>query len=74
MVCQWKSCYYALSERQTSTMSSVCLSLTTNENTRSAGEVLQWVKDKQQGAVKAVMADGGGAQCLSNTINAVFGE
>ena len=52
--------------------SPICLSLTTNENTRSAGQVLQWVKDHHEGAVKAVMADG--ALCLSSAINAVFGE
>ena len=42
--------------------SPICLSLTTNENTRSAGQVLQWVKVHHEGAVKAVMADG--ALCL----------
>ena len=52
--------------------SSICLSLTTNENTRSAAEVLNWVKNHHQGTVTSVMADG--AMCLSNAINAVFGK
>ena len=50
----------------------IALSLTTNENTRSAAEVLQWVKDRHEGKVQAVMADG--ALCLSSAISAVFGD
>ena len=52
--------------------SPICLSLTTNENTRSAADVLKWVKDHHQGTITSVMADG--AMCLSNAINAVFGS
>ena len=50
----------------------ICLSLTTNENTRSATQCLKWVKERHQGAVTAVMADG--AMCLSNAIEVVFGK
>ena len=34
----------------------ICLSLTTNENTRSATQCLKWVKERHQGALTAVMA------------------
>ena len=50
----------------------ICLSLTTNENTRSAAQCLKWVKEGHHGSVTAVMADG--AYCLSNAIEAVFGK
>ena len=50
----------------------ISISLTTNENTRSAAQCLKWVKERHQGAVTAVMADG--AMCLSNAIEVVFGK
>ena len=32
--------------------------LTTNENTKSTGQVLKWIKENDEGMVRSVMADG----------------
>ena len=50
--------------------SPIALSITSNENTRSAGQVLKWVKDHHDGKVMAVMADG--ALSLSSAISLTY--
>ena len=46
--------------------------LTTNENTKSCGQVLKWIKDNDTGVVRAVMADGSNA--ITKAIRKVFGD
>ena len=50
----------------------IAISITTGENTRSAVDILKWVRMNNQGQVQGVLADG--ARCLTLAIQKVFGE
>ena len=50
----------------------IAISITSAENTRSAVDILKWVRENSHGRTKSVLADG--AKHLTLAIQQVFGD